>query len=308
MVRALSLCLTILIASTALEAGHLQRRGEIERGSTDNGDYWYYRPFGRLRQILIIAHGTPGRDETADAAARRFIERWTSFAAEQRILLVAPAFDNLNFGGRSGPGGGYRGLFGREVGADDFVLDIVERFASETPSLTGPFLLYGHSAGGQFACRFLLTHPERLRAVVLSAPGRYAFPDLEAAWPYGLKPIARDLRWKSPEAIRSARVTPERSKWLRAAGKPVFVIVGSEDLERQPIRAGHGRAGETRVSFAKAWTEAMLGFARAAGQKSRIEIEVVDGVGHSSRRLTPRAQDKLSEVLRSRGADRSMND
>lgn len=265
--------------------------------ATAHGAFWYYRPDGPVREVLVLAHGTPGANERALETARRFIERWTGFADEHHLLLVAPAFDDANFGGREGPGGGYRGLFGRYIGADAFVLAIVARVSAAAPTSGTEFLLYGHSAGAQFACRFALTHPDRVRAVVLSAPGRYAFPEENAPWPYGLGPVERELHWSKPDTVRAVRVVPDVRTWVRATTKPIFVIVGSTDVEPQPVRPGHEAAGSTRVSFARAWTEAMNVLGRRSGERSRVQLEVVDGVGHSSSRLTPAAQRSLGSVL-----------
>ena len=80
---------------------------------------------------------------------------------------------------------------------------------------------------------------------MLSAPGRYAFPDEDARWPYGLGRVERKLRWSKPDTVRSVRVEPDVQTWMRAMTKPIFVIVGSEDLEPQPVRPGHERAGTT---------------------------------------------------------------
>lgn len=296
--RASAWMLVLLCFATAHVAAQELRRGAIVQDSTEHGAYWYYRPHGRIREVLVLAHGTPDATERAIDSARKFTERWKRFADEQSVLLVAPAFDDRNFGAREGPGGGYRGLFGRHVGADAFVLAIVARVSAESPDLDSEFLLYGHSAGGQFACRFALTHPARVRAVVLSAPGRFAFPDERAPWPYGLGRVQRQLRWTKPETVRAVRVEPNVQTWVRATSQPIFVIVGSDDLERQPIRPGHEGAGTTRVSFARAWTSAMADLARRSGARSQVELEIVPGVGHSSRRLTPAAERKLTRVLK----------
>ncbi len=113
------------------------------------------------------------------------------------------------------------------------------------------FHLYGHSAGGQFAGRYAVRHPDRLKALVLSAPGRYAFPDPQAPWPYGQKEVTvRDGPDGAPRVIR-----PDRDGWRKAAALPITVVVGSADTEPQPPRAAH--IGTTRVEYARQWVEAM---------------------------------------------------
>ena len=48
------------------------------------------------------------------------------------------------------------------------------------------FSLHGHSAGAQFAARYLIAHPGRLDHVILSAPSAYPLPDPGVAWPNGM--------------------------------------------------------------------------------------------------------------------------
>src|ERR1700690_3860926 len=66
------------------------------------------------------------------------------------------------------------------------------RSAKHIPRFSGQFSLHGHSAGAQFAARYLVTHPSRLEAVVLSAPGAYPFPDPALPWPNGMAAVVRD--------------------------------------------------------------------------------------------------------------------
>ena len=48
------------------------------------------------------------------------------------------------------------GLFGREIGADEWVLKLVEAHRTTVELSNEQFNLYGHSAGGQFVGRFLV--------------------------------------------------------------------------------------------------------------------------------------------------------
>ena len=84
-------------------------------------------------------------------------------------------------------------MFGRKADADEFVNAVVDEVAGEhVPDFAGRFSLHGHSAGAQFAARYLVAHPERLDAVVLSAPSAYPFPDPARPWPDGMAPVVRD--------------------------------------------------------------------------------------------------------------------
>lgn len=261
-------------------------KAETRFVSAPQGDHFYYHPNGPVRDILVIAHGTRGKDETAQQAAQIFLNRWTDFAEKHSVALIVPVFDDARFGNTSGGYGGYRGLFGKHIPADDFVIGLVAAYQTDLALPEDPFLLYGHSAGGQFVIRFLARHPDRVRHAVASAPGRYSYPSRSAPWPYGAGTLVRSISW--PDGTTQAiRVEGVLRDYANAAGK-VHVIVGSRDTKPQPQRPLH--VGKNRVEFAKSWGAAMNENARRFGAAGRARVTVIPGIGHSSRALTPHAQ------------------
>jgi len=260
-----------------------RQQGSVIQKATAYGAYWQYIPraLHHTSRVLVIAHGSMGEGESALTLAERFIRRWTDVAEKHRVILIAPAFDRKNYQAA----GGYRGLFGREVGADTFVNDMVRRYRSVGCNRDGRIYLYGHSAGGQFAVRYCVRHPKRIIRAVLSAPGRYAFPDASAPWPYGMGPLRRTISYSDPDERRRIDIRPNRRDWTRAAQKPITIVVGSDDVEEQPPRPGH--VGRTRKELAHHWARMMNALARRAGKVGRVKVEEVPGVGHNSARLTP---------------------
>lgn len=256
-----------------------------------HGEYVQYLPRQAPKGILVIAHGSTEAGEDVAKLAETFLQRWVKFADEHRLVAVAPVFD-ANFGSwEKEPGialGGYRGLAGKQIGADEFVHHILEQYRHQVGS-DGRFYLYGHSAGAQFAGRYAIRHPDRLRAAVLSAPGRYAFPDPGAPWPYGQKEVS--VRANPSEPARMIRPDPEG--WRKAAALPITVVVGTADTEPQPSRPGH--LGKTRVEFAQQWVEAMTRVAPQGG--TRVRLLTVPRVGHDSARLTSACQEVLARHL-----------
>jgi len=253
---------------------------------TPEGDHFYYQPAEAAQDILVIAHGTRGKNETAQQTAQTFLNRWTHFAETHAVALIVPVFDDARFGNTGGGYGGYRGLFGKHVPADDFVIDLVTAYQADHALPQDPFLLYGHSAGGQFVIRFLVRHPNRVRRAVTSAPGRYSYPSRSAPWPYGAGPLTRSITW--PDGTTQAiRVEGVLRDYANAAGK-VHVIVGSQDTKPQPQRPLH--LGKNRVEFARSWVTAMNESARRFGAAGRARVTVIPGIGHNSRALTPHAQ------------------
>ena len=95
----------------------IHEKAQIILKQNPYGSYLQYIPdrLSASARLLVIVHGSIGKNESAIDAAKVFIERWTELAEEKNLILIAPVFDKANFGSHAGPGGGYRGLFGREI-------------------------------------------------------------------------------------------------------------------------------------------------------------------------------------------------
>jgi poly(3-hydroxybutyrate) depolymerase len=280
-------------ASMPVGAVSFGRSGVVQR-KLEYGDYFEYVPRRAIAGILVVAHGSVIEEKTeqnVDKVAEAFARRWIGFADEHGLIVVAPVFGH-SFGSWNGePGvalGGYRALEGGEITADEFVHRIVDQYKDQIGG-NDQFYLYGHSAGGQFANRYAVRHPERLKALILSAPGRYSFPDPKAPWPYGQKEVTARPRSGGPSRV----ITPDPDGWRKAAALPITVVVGSADTEPQPPRTDH--AGSTRVDYARNWVDAMSQLAPEG--KNRIRLIIVPGIGHSSSGLTPTCQKALAELI-----------
>jgi pimeloyl-ACP methyl ester carboxylesterase len=263
------------------------------------GSVAFFVPGDPVR-VLVLAHGFPWADGSQPdhflaGYAHEAAERWRAFADAQRAIVVAPAFGGTDFGG-------YRALFGRKADADQFVNAVVDRVGGEhIPSFGGRFTLHGHSAGGQFAARYLVTHPERLERVVLSAPGAYPFPDPARPWPDGMAPAVRDELsgtpedGKAPEQAAGAVFTPRPAGWLTAASQvPVSVLVGSRDTEPQGPEPG--QEGATRIERATAWIASMRRLAQAAGKAPTIRLVSAAGLDHDEAAMAVPAQEILARA------------
>jgi len=261
--------------------------GKVLRLQTRHGRYVQYIP-RTLREpvaILLLVHGTPGSQETALEVAEKFVSGFIPSAKKRGTVLVAPAFDQRNFGGRFGPGGGYRGSFGREIGADEFVNEIVARYEAEFPTFDGSFYLYGHSAGGQFVSRYAVLHPGRLRAAVISAAGSYAFPNPQAAWADGMQPLQRTMAWDGDVESKPVDIRPDPNGWLEAAQLPITVLIGDDDdteMFQSPTQKGTSMKDRGRC-----WVEQMNALAGSHGKVGTVRLVIVPGAGHDSRKLLP---------------------
>jgi hypothetical protein len=160
--------------------------GEIVERRTPYGDYFEYVPHNVVEPALvaIVSHGSYGDDkmtrELSRVSARRSIHQrgWLLLADTTGLIVVAPSFDYWRFYG-------YRFLKGSPIGADEFIFRIVDSYRDHFDAVDDRIILVGHSAGAQFAQRFLLAYPHRIFAAVLSSAGTYTFPDETVDWPYG---------------------------------------------------------------------------------------------------------------------------
>ena len=247
------------------------------------GDYYSYIPEKTPKNILVIAHGMLSKKDKASDVARKYLSRWIRYANEYNLLLIAPVFDTARFGNLGGGFGGYRNLFGKYTFADTFVNKIVNRYSEKTSSGSDRFYLYGHSAGGQFVNRYVVTHPEKIIRAVISAAGRYSYPDISTEWPYGAGNLSKTLKWKDGTKNR-VYITNSLRNYALAANK-VSIVIGSEDIKVQPKRPAH--IGSTRIEIAKSWANQMNLNAKRYGINGNVNVHIISGIGHSSAKLTP---------------------
>ena len=253
-------------------------------------DYAEYIPQDP-RAVLVIGHCYPWADGTRTARqlaehARRYAERWRPFADREKVILIIPALG-------SGKHAGYRELVPVDgIRADLVVNQLVDHYRTLLPmGAHSGFFMYGHSAGAQFACRYALAHPDRLRGLVLSAPGRYAFPDPAVSWPYGMGSTTE----KNPPHPQLA--IPFPSAWTKVAcGLPTNIVVGSRDTSLQAEAPGHPR--RSRLDHAIQWKTAMNDLAAASTCPRRVELTLVPGASHDPAGLLTVSQRVLSAQMR----------
>lgn len=277
----------------------LPERGQRLIKNLVHGDYYQYLPkqLNRQSPIVVVAHGMFPDSETAKDAAWNTSRRWQRFAEKHNSIIVAPVFDNYRYAAtRGGPQKwGYRGLFGRDVGADQFLHEIIAVYQRHNSDYDGRFYLFGHSAGAQFANRYLVRHPDRVIATALSAPAWFALPTAELPWPNGMGQRSRVIRWPGQLTDKRINITPEPSGWLKANQRPVLVAVG--ELDTQLIRHVSGVGGDNHVTRAEFYVDSMHQFARESFINSQIELQIVPDVGHNFGKLAQICQDYFSPLL-----------
>ncbi len=260
------------------------------------GTFYSYVPttMPEVPEVLVLVHGTPQEGSTAEASAEYLASSWVDFAEEQGFILIAATFNQEDFSSRLGDHAmsGYRGLFGREIGADEWVQRLVGAYQEALGSAGKPFYLYGHSAGGQFTGRFLVTHPESVKAAVISSAATYPQPTTEVGWPFGMGELHADIEW-DPDTTQQVDIVPDKETWLAATQVPLTVIVGLNDTGELPRSLIPGQKGNNRYVIARNWVADMAAFAEANGLESRFRCMIVPGIGHSMTGLMPYSQEAL---------------
>ncbi len=238
--------------------------GQIIERHTAYGDYFEYVPLqvGEPARVVVVVHGSEG-DDKMSLELSRFMAReaindrgWLLLADTMGAIIVAPSFDRDRFFG-------YRFLGGSPIGADRFVLKVVDGYAEDYPSADGKLYLFGHSAGGQFVNRFLLAHSSRVLAAVISSAGTFAYPDDTVDWPFGM------------------RGAPYPDGFLEATQIPVQVVVGTQD-DKDISEMGLDQIGSTHLERAQTWVEAMKQLAEDNELESSIELVAIPGATHSA--------------------------
>jgi alpha-beta hydrolase superfamily lysophospholipase len=245
-------------------------------------------------EILVVVPGTSPKDETTKWDAQYYGTTWLEFTEKNSFILLVPAFNQQDFSSWRGDHalGGYRGLFGREIGADEWVIRLVTAHQQAFSSTNEQFFLYWHSAGGQFTARFIVTHPELVKKAVISAAATYPQPRSKLIWPFGMGALHTDIEWE-PESINHVDVQPDKQTWPEATQIPLTVIVGLNDTAELPLEHIPGQKGRDRITIARNWIQDMADFAEANGEGSRFKFEVIPGIGHSMSGLLPFTQGAL---------------
>lgn len=219
--------------------------------------------------VVFVMHGV-NRD------ADRYFAEWRELAERHGFVLVAPSFPAADFPGAAGYNLGGYGPGVDPGGASAFaaiepLFDAVRaRFTLSSES----YVLYGHSAGAQFAHRFaLFRRGPRARLVIAANAGWYTFPDA-GAWPYG------------PGGLADGAFDPAAA--LRA---PLVVLAGEADIDpghpslrRTPEALAQG---ETRFARAGAFYGAGEALARHLGAEFNWRCVTAPGVDHSDAKAAP---------------------
>lgn len=226
--------------------------------------YWAYVPETYMEekephyQLLVIIHGTGCATEYNVSAARKW-------ADAHHVAILAPLFpagltshEDLN---------SYKLVADAGIRYDEILLSEIADMKVRYPGVaTDKFFLFGHSAGGQFAERFAMVHPDRVKAVTIGAPGNPTYINFAEDYSWGVrdfpKYFGKDFDLKAFREI------------------PMLLVIGEKDTKF----IGDSPYGANRMERLHRLQKNF----QDNGVKS-VELEVIPGIAHidgAKQRLT----------------------
>ena len=226
--------------------------------------------------VVIVMHG-------ASRDAPRYFDDWSRAAEEQGFIVAVPHFTEADFRGsrRYNLGHVFSSDDGKLRAEDRWTFSAIEPLFDEVATRTGTrrtgYTLFGHSAGSQFAHRFLYFMADnRVERAILANAGWYTMPDPGIDFPYGTRDTGigeGDLR--------------------RVFATDVIVLLGDSDVDTKDdtLRQTPEAQLQGPHRFARGQTFYRVAQARAKSLDTEFtwEIVVVPGAVHSNAAMTPAA-------------------
>ena len=227
-----------------------------------------YRPvaWNRSGPILIVMPG-------ADRSGQSPLETWIPYAEQYSSLLIVPEFSQDNYPGDYWYNAGntyssekWNPKANWTYMAIEHLFDYIREKSGATQST---YLLFGHSAGGQFVHRMVTFLPEaRYSRAVAANPGLFVMPVYTIQYPFGLK--------DSPL---------QKSSLPNVFARKLIIMSGGSDTD--PNDNGLANFPEAETQGSTRFERARFYFTTAKDEAERLrvplnwEYHIVPGVGHS---------------------------
>jgi pimeloyl-ACP methyl ester carboxylesterase len=222
--------------------------------------YCYQPPKSRRPTgLLISVHGVSRN-------AWEHVRKWAPFAGKFGFQVLAPVFSRQHYAG-------YQRLAASRDGADPArqLLELLAILKLDGWLCSGPVILFGFSAGAQFAHRFLMAYPGVAHGAILASAGWWTFPDVARPFPSGIG---------NPSDASGIQVRLQ--DFLRL---PILITVGSRDVYRdKQLRHDpkiDAEQGFNRLERAIRWFDALGVAAKAQGVRADLRFQVVPNASHS---------------------------
>ena len=231
--------------------------------------------------MVFVLHGVKRN-------ASEYRDYWVSLADHYNILIIAPEFSQKNW--RRAAGYNLGGV-GETSDREKWAFAAIEHLFDEMRDGQQSYVLWGHSAGGQFAHRFAIFMPDNRTSVVVAAnPGWYTMPEWRkdrpaASFPYSLVGA------------------PVGEAELRRALSRRFVLMlgeNDDDPDDENLNRSDGamKQGESRVERGENFFKAATAAAQDLGVNMAWELVEVPDTVHDGEHMATAAADMLFEKKR----------
>lgn len=228
-----------------------------------------YRPQDCERPtLLFVFHGLGRKASKMRNNAIKLAERTC-------LLVLAPFFDRERF-----PNWRYHraGVVkkGRVQPRDRWTEPIVDELINWGRHWTGdpriPYMLFGHSAGGQFLSRLsAYSAPAGAKRIVVANPSVHVMPSLSEQAPYGMAGV-----YDKDEASDNLRAY---------LALPLTIYLGDRDIGEKNLVKNEmaRRQGEHRLARGRKAYEAARSLAESKSWPFHWRLVIAPGIGHSSK-------------------------
>ena len=228
--------------------------------------------------MVIVLHGAK-----RDASAYR--DYWELAADRHRFLVVAPEFSQQNWPKAAA----YNlGEVTKDGNREKWAYSAIEHLFDEVRDGQATYVLFGHSAGGQFAQRFAILRPDnRASVIVVANPGWYAMPE----WRKEKQPAPPPY----PYSLVGAPVG--EGELRQALSHRLVLLLGEKDNDPDDENLnqsdGAKKQGDTRVERGENFFKAATAAAGDLGVKLAWELIEVPDVAQDGQSMSRIAADTL---------------
>ncbi len=271
-----------LYASTPIPNGKWSFVWTDQKGRADRPMRVYtYRPrtCDTTCPIVFVMAGVK-----RDASTYR--DYWELLADRYKVLVVAPEFSKQNWPKAAA----YNlGDVKEQPDREKWAFSAIEHLFDEVRDGQQGYVLFGHSAGGQFAQRMALFRPDsRATAIVAANPGWYTMPE-----------------WRTEKAAPNTEPFPYslvgspagEAELRRALARKLYLILGEKDTDPDDENLNNSeqakKQGAMRVERGENFFMAATSAAQALGVPFAWELVEAPDVAHDGATMSKIAADTL---------------
>lgn len=239
-------------------------------------DVYYHIPEGDVKNmpVQVVMHGM-GRNGDG------YRDAWIESADKYGFIVITPNFSQDQFDDEFYQRGNVIDAEGNLNPKEQMTYALIDQvfdfFVKNSSSKAKTYNLYGHSAGGQFVHRFLMFYDTpKIDQAIAANPGWYSFPDESIPYPYGIGDSGVNLK-----AFYAKHMT---------------ILLGDADTLRTDNLQQTPEAdlqGLNRFQRGNNFFEYCKNDAEAKGFDFNWKKAYVEGVGHSNKKMGPKAAEYL---------------